>query len=131
MRTLARAAAAVGLLVVGAGTALATVAVHETVWGLPLALVATAAAMAALPAGWWARLAFALGWTGFVGWVVTPRPEGDYVIGSDWRGYTVVGVALLVLVIGIATLPRPGRRRSATPAREAESARTASLDSTP
>lgn len=130
MRILARAAAAVGLLAVGAGTALATVAVHELWWGLPLALVATAAALVALPAGWWARLPFALGWTAFVGWVVTPRPEGDYAISSDWRGYTVVGVALLLLVIGIATLPRPVRRTRPTPAREPESTRTASLDST-
>ena len=130
MRILARAAAAVGLLAVGAGTALATVAVHELWWGLPLALVATAAALVALPAGWWARLPFALGWTGFVGWVVTPRPEGDYAISSDWRGYTVVGAALLLLVIGIATLPRPVRRTRTASAREPESTRTASLDST-
>ena len=130
MRTLARAGAAVGLLAVGAGTALATVAVHELSWGLPLALAATAAALIALPAGRWARLPFALGWTGFVGWVVTPRPEGDFAISSDWRGYTVVGVALLLLVIGIATLPRPARRTRTTPAREPESTRTASLDST-
>ena len=33
MHTLARAAAAAGLLVVGAGTALASVAVHQISWG--------------------------------------------------------------------------------------------------
>lgn len=118
MRPLARAAAALALLVVGAGTALATVAVHELAWGLPLAVAATAATLVALPPGWWSRLPFTLGWTAFVGWVVDPRPEGDYAISSDWRGYLVVGLALVLLVIGIATLPRPRPRTAPGPARE-------------
>ena len=115
MRTLVRVVTALALLVVGAVTALATVAVHELTWGLPLAVAATAAALVALPPGWWTRLAFTLGWTGFVGWVVDPRPEGDYAISSDWRGWTVVGLALLLLVIGIATLPRPRPRTAVGP----------------
>jgi len=118
MRTLARVVAAPVLLVLGAGTALATVALHELAWGLPLAVAATVATLVALPPGWWSRLPFALGFTAFVGWVVEPRPEGDYAISSDWRGYVVVGGALLLLVVGIATLPRPRPRTSPGSARE-------------
>ena len=46
--------------------------------------------------------------TGLAG--VPTRPEGDYAVGQDWQGYTMLGLALLVLIIGIGTLPRPGRR---------------------
>lgn len=98
------------LLATGAVTGLASVAVHELGWGLPLALAATAAALVALPPGWWARLAFALGWTGLVGWLVVPRPEGDYVVSQDAAGYTLIGSAFVVLVVGLATLPPPGAR---------------------
>ncbi len=131
MHTLARAAAAAGLLVVGAGTALASVAVHQISWGLPLAVAATVVTLVALPPGWWARLPFALAWAGFVGWVVGPRTDGGYAISSDARGYALVGLALLVLVVGIATLPRPTRRTTPAPAREPRTAPPASLDSAP
>jgi hypothetical protein len=131
MRTLARAAAAVGLLVAGAGTALASVAVHEISWGLWLAAAATLLTLVALPPGWWARLPFALGFAAFVGWMVGPRADGGYAVSSDARGYALVGLALLVLVLGIATLPRPAPRTRPTPAREAGSAPTPSLDSAP
>lgn len=101
--------AAVGLLLAGAATGVAVVALHPIGWGLALGLVATAVAVAALPAGWWSRLAFVLGWDGIVGWLTFPRPEGDYVISQDGPGYTVLGAALVLVVVGIATLPRPRR----------------------
>ena len=101
-----RALAAAGLLVVGAVTGLASVAVHELWWGLVLAVAATLLALLALPAGWWSRLAFAAGWVGLVGWLVTPRPEGDYAISQDTAGFTLLGLGVLVLVLGLATLPR-------------------------
>jgi hypothetical protein len=103
--------AAVGLLLAGAATGLATVAVHELSWGLPLALAATAMTIVALPGGWWSRLAFVVGWDAMVGWLTFPRPEGDYVISQDVQGYVVLGVALLLLVVAVGTLPPPGRRR--------------------
>lgn len=106
---------AVLLLVAGAATGLATVAVHELAWGLPLAIGATVAALGALPPGWWSRLAFALGWSALVGWLSVPRPEGGFVIGSDVPGYTVLGLGLAVMVGGVATLPRPGSRRRRVP----------------
>ncbi|MFC4785448.1 hypothetical protein ACT8ZV_13295 [Nocardioides sp. MAHUQ-72] len=131
MRTLGRVAVALGLLLLGVGTGIASVAVHELSWGLPLVVATTAVTLVALPPGWWLRLPFALGWTGLVGLLVDPRPEGDYVISSDWRGYTLVGLALLVLVVGIATLPRPARGTRPAPARAPGTAAPASLDSAP
>lgn len=123
MRLLARAAVAVALLALGFGTAVAAVAVHEIGWwGLPLALLATACTLAALPPGWWSRLPLALGWTATIGWLATPRREGDYLVSSDWRGYTLLGAALVVLVLGIATLPRPGGARRSRPEGRAVSA---------
>jgi len=105
---------AVGLLLAGAFTAIATVALHQLVWGLVLALAATAAAVLALPPGWWTRLAFVTGWVVMVGWLTVPRPEGDYLVSADWQGYAVLGSGMVLLVVGLATLPRP--RRPASPA---------------
>jgi hypothetical protein len=132
MRLLARAAVDVALLALGAGTAVATIAVHEIGWwGLPLSLLATALTLVALPPGWWSRLPFAAAWGCMIGWLATPRREGDYLVSADWRGYSVLGAALLVLILGIATLPRPGSRRrsgsrrsrsAATPAGEPRTA---------
>jgi len=107
-----RVLAAAGLLLSGAATGVATVALHDLGWGLALALAATAAAVVALPAGWWARLAFVVGWDLMVAWLTFPRPEGDYVISQDAQGYTVLGAGLVLIVVGIATLPRPARRAS-------------------
>jgi hypothetical protein len=98
-------------LVAGALTGLAAAALHEIGWGLALAAVTTGVALVALPRGWSSRLAFALGWTGLVGWLVVPRPEGDYVVSADAPGYALIGLALAVLVVGLATLPRPRSRR--------------------
>lgn len=100
--------AGVGLLLVGAVTGLTTVAVHELIWGFVLALVASAVTVYALPAGWWSRLAFVVGWVATVGWLTVPRPEGDYLVSQDWQGYGVLAFGMLLLVVGLATLPRPG-----------------------
>jgi hypothetical protein len=100
---------AVGLLLAGAVTGITTVAVHELVWGLVLAMAATVATVLALPAGWWSRLAFIAGWVLTVGWLTVPRPEGDYLISQDWQGYAVLALGMILLVVGLATLPRPVR----------------------
>lgn len=102
--------AAAGLLVAGAVTGLASVAVHGLWWGLVLAVAATLLVLLWLPAGWWSRLAFALGWVGLVGWLVNPRPEGDYAISGDLAGLTLLGLGVVVVVVGLGTLPRPARR---------------------
>ena len=103
--------AAVGLLLAGAATGVATVAVHETWWGLAFGSLATVVGVAALPAGWWSRLAFVTGWVLTVGWLALPRAEGDYVISQDAQGYAVLALALVLLVVGIATLLRPRSAR--------------------
>jgi hypothetical protein len=105
-----RPLAAIGLLVVGAVTGVATVAVHDLVWGFVLAIAATATTTLALPAGWWSRLAFVAGWVGMVGWLTIPRAEGDYLISQDWQGYAVLGVAVVLPIVALGTLPRPTRR---------------------
>lgn len=109
-----KALAALGLLVCGAATGIATVALHQLLWGLVLSFAATLAAVLALPPGWWSRLAFVVGWDAMVGWLTVPRPEGDYVLSSDLPGYAVLGLGLVLLVLGIATLPRPASRAPAT-----------------
>lgn len=104
-----RIVVAVLLLVAGAATALATVVLHTIGWGFLLGAVATLAALVAVGPGWWTRLAFGLGWVGFVAWVTAGRAEGDYAISSDLAGYGLLGFTLVVLVYSVATLPRPRR----------------------
>ena len=97
------------LLVAGAATALATVALHSYGWGFLLGATATVAALVAVGAGWWTRLAFGIGWVGFVAWVTPARAEGDFAISSDPAGFGLLGLALAVVVYSLATLPRPRR----------------------
>ena len=102
-----------GLLVTGLAVGIASVAVHSTWWGLPLALAATATTAYALPGGWTRRAAFVLGWSAAVAALALPRPEGDFVIAGDVHGYALLGFGLVLLVAGLATLPPP---RPGTPA---------------
>ncbi|MCD4525584.1 hypothetical protein [Nocardioides sp. cx-173] len=104
-----RALAAVGLLVAGAATAVASVALHQAWWGLLLAVLATTAALLALPAGWWSRTAYGVGWAAMAGYLSVPRDRGGYLISSDVNGYLLLALGLLVTVVSVATLPRPAR----------------------
>lgn len=97
------------LLVTGAATALATVALHQLWWGLLLGTAATGAGLLGLPRGWLTRTPYAAGWAAMVGYLTLPPPGGGYAIGADAAGYAVAGLALVVLVLAVATLPRPGR----------------------
>jgi hypothetical protein len=105
-----RILAAGGLLLVGAVTAVAAVALHELVWGFALSAAATVVTVLALPPGW-LRMGFVLGWVVVVGWLTVPRAEGDYLISQDWQGYALLGIGIAVLVAAVATLPRPARHR--------------------
>jgi hypothetical protein len=105
-----RLLACLGLVMAGAATGVATVALHEIGWGLALAIAATGAAAVALPPGWSTRLAFVVGWDAMLGWLTVPRAEGDYLISQDWQGYVVLALGLVLLLAGVATLPRPQRR---------------------
>ncbi|WP_435771872.1 hypothetical protein [Nocardioides sp. SYSU DS0651] len=107
-RTL-RAALAVPSVLLGAVVATCTVLLHGYWWGMALGLAATLAALVALPAGWWARLAFAAGWAGLLVVVTPERPEGDFLIAGDTAGYLLLGAGIVVFAGGFAGL-RPPRR---------------------
>lgn len=106
---------ALALLVGGAAVGLATVALHSLWWGLLLGVPATAAALWALPPGWWLRTSFGAGWAVMVAYLSVPRPEGDYVISADGQGYLLLGFGVAVLIFSVATLPAPSGRRGRLP----------------
>ncbi|MET0525800.1 MAG: DUF6113 family protein [Nocardioides sp.] len=108
-----RVLAAVGALVLGLVVGLSSVALHHHWWGLALAVTATSTAAYALPAGWWARMPFAVGWVAMVGYLALPRDEGDYVIADDVPGYVLLGYAVALLVASMVTL-QPIRGRNTT-----------------
>jgi hypothetical protein len=99
-------------LVGGIAVAVGTVAVYQWWWGLLLAAAAAVALVLATPPGWATRLPLAVGFDGTVGLTAVPRGEGDYLVASTGPGYAVLGLALLVLCVAIATLPRPERRQT-------------------
>ena len=97
-------------LMAGLAAGIGTVAVHSNGWGwLTLAVATTVAMLVAAPPGLWTRVPFGVGYAGMVGLASIPRPEGDYLLGSNLEGYAVLGTALVVLVVAIATLRRPGQ----------------------
>lgn len=97
----------VGLLVLGVVVGTASVGVHATWWGLPLALTTTAVSAYALPGGWTGRAPFAIGWAAVVAALALPRPEGDFLISGDLNGYALLAFGLALLVAGLVTLPPP------------------------
>lgn len=106
-------------LLVGALTAVASIATHDRSWPwLVLAVAAPAATLVALPAGL-LRAGFGLGFVGVVLIATLGRPEGDYVISANGRGYALLLAALLLLMGSVVTLPRrrgPGKSENATTA---------------
>ena len=96
-------------LMAGAATGIGTVAVHQTWWWLALAVAATLAVLLASPPGLWTRVPFAVGYAGMVGLASVPRPEGDYLLGGNLEGYAVLGTAVGVLLVSLATLRGPVR----------------------
>jgi|SRR4051794_29213402 hypothetical protein len=97
-------------LLAGVALAIVTVAVHQWWWGLLLGVATTLLVVVSTPAGWATRLPLALGFVGAVVLFSVPRGEGDYLVASTTSGYCVLGLALVVLMLAIATLPRPGRK---------------------
>jgi hypothetical protein len=106
MRLLVHGAA----VLVGAAVAVAAVMVHRSVvLGVPLGLlIALATSFVTL----WAmrdmlpRLAssYALGWLVAFGFALFGRPEGDYVVASDLRGYAMMVAGFVMLAIGVVSL---------------------------
>lgn len=106
-----RVVTALGLLLAGAVTGLASVALHHRWWGLLLAVVTTITVLLVLRPRGWDRLAFGLGWAGLVGWLVVPRPEGDFAVGTDPAGLSLLGLWFVVVVLTLSTGPLRRRRR--------------------
>ncbi|WP_432477291.1 hypothetical protein [Nocardioides sp. GXQ0305] len=102
---------AVALLVAGAASGVAAVAVHGHWWGLPLAAVAVLVTLVAVGPGWSTRLPFAVGFVGVVARLSLTRPEGDFVLAADAPGYLLLLLTLVVAGFALGTLPRPGRGR--------------------
>ena len=92
------------LLVVGVVVGTASAVVHGTGLGITLALVATLAGLVALPPGWWSRLPYAAGWLAVVLYVSRPRPEGDYLVAADTRGYLLLGTGMVAVAVAVVTL---------------------------
>lgn len=104
-----RAAYAVGAFLIGAASGLASVVIHDRSWaGLLLALAAPLATSLALAAGL-VRLSFVAGWFLLLALAVLGRPEGDYAIRSSGRGYALLVGGMVLLVLAVATIPRPVR----------------------
>ena len=106
MRLLVHGAA----VLVGAAVAVAAVMVHRSVvLGAPLGLlVALATSFVTV----WAmrdmlpRLAtsYAAGWLVAFGFAMFGRPEGDYVVATDLRGYAMIVAGFVMLAIGVVSL---------------------------
>jgi hypothetical protein len=100
-------------LLLGAAVATAALAVHRDLppWGLLLALGATYAT------AWWLLRStrpvggamYVAGWLAVLAVALLGRPEGDYVIANDVRGWTMIlgGLGLVVLGVVSLALQRP------------------------
>jgi Family of unknown function (DUF6113) len=103
-------------VVLGALVALASVAVHRSVfpWGLLLALATTFA----VP--WWllasprprTAASYVVGWLVLLALVVTGRPEGDYALASDLEGYSLMVAGMVLVLMGIVAFAGGRRRRT-------------------
>lgn len=98
---------AVACVLLGLVVGVCAVAVHDYAWGLVLGLAATAATLVALPAGWWSRLSFSLGWVAVLVLVTPERAEGDYVVSGDLDGYLLLGAGIVVFGAGFVGLVAP------------------------
>lgn len=109
MKVLVAVVSAAATLVLGAAVAVATVALHQLTWGLLLGVAASAAAVVALPPRWSTRPPFALAYAAVLAAASQTRPEGDYLVPAGTAGYVLLGLALVLLVVSVATQSRPPR----------------------
>ncbi len=103
-----RVPVAVLCLALGVGVGTLAVAVHGLAVGSVLLVLATAATAYALPGGFSTRLAFGAGWLAVAFYASRPRPEGDYLVAADARGYTLLASGVVLLLFCTTTLRRPG-----------------------
>ncbi|MFW6775816.1 hypothetical protein ACOACO_16145 [Nocardioides sp. CPCC 205120] len=105
-----------GLLLAGALTGAAAVVVTGHDWGLPLVVAATVAALVAVPTRRGTVVPFVLGWVAPVLLALRTRPEGDYLVAGDVRGYALLAVTFLVALVGVVVLATGGAVRRTPPA---------------
>lgn len=102
-------------LLVGALVAVAALAVHRSVF--PLGLLLAVVTTYAVP--WWllrgpvprSAASYSVGWLVVLAVAVTGRPEGDFVLAQDLRGFSlmVAGIGLVVVaVVGVTAGRRSG-----------------------
>lgn len=97
-------------LLLGATVALSSVAVHRSeLLGVPagLLLAVGASGMLALVLRSIGRVgaSYVVGWLVLLGLALTGRPEGDFVVASDLRGYGLMAAGLALVVLGVTALP--------------------------
>lgn len=103
-------------LVLGAAVALASILAHRTAF--PFGLLLALATSFAVP--WWlvrsrhprTATTYAVGWLAVLALGVAGRPEGDFVLAGDVRGYTLMAAGFVMVLVGIVSLTG-GRGRSA------------------
>lgn len=127
-----RVALVLAALALGAGVGLLALAVHReggasVPWGLVLACAASAAGsvgLQTLGAGPAVLTGYGAGWCLLVLTVLVGRPEGDYLVSGDARGWGFLLVAsgsvLVATVVGVVTAsarrpPGHGSRRRMSP----------------
>lgn len=113
----ARVIAHAGALLLGGLTALTATAVHRmTLLGLPVGLLLAVAA--SLLTAWHLRSGdvpratstYCLGWVAVLAVALFGRPEGDFVVAGDLRGYLLMGTGFLLVALGVASLASGPRR---------------------
>lgn len=98
------AARATGCLLLGMLVVLCATSVHRTWYGLPLGVATSVVLLLALRPGW-TRTLYAVGWLGGGLALVGERGEGDTWFLADLPAYTMMGVAFVMVVVALATLP--------------------------
>ena len=94
-------------LAVGVVSGVAGTLLHQSWWGLALALGTGLVVLAWLPPGI-VRVAFALGWCLSALRGALERPAGGFLIGSDAPGWSFLGGSFVLL---LASLLTAGSRR--------------------
>jgi hypothetical protein len=94
-------------LLLGVAVALGALAVHRSTapFGLVLAVGTT------YVVAWWlatrtpvGTVLYVAGWLGVLGMALAGRPEGDYVIASDVRGWSMIVAGLGLVVVALVSL---------------------------
>lgn len=83
----------------------AATAVHRTTLGLALGIATSLAVLVATRPGVPTRIAYGAGWLLAAAVLMRERPEGDTWFAGDLRSYALLGVAFVIVAVGLATLP--------------------------